>query len=44
MLQPKLPPINQLINDHLLAAWPPVNQMLPQLIDISNGILTDPLL
>jgi len=37
--QPKSPPINRLINDHL-----PVNQTLPQLINMSYRMLTYPLL
>jgi len=35
--------INHLINDCLLNAWPIVIQMLPQLINISQGILIGPL-
>jgi len=37
-LQPELPPINRLINDRLS-----VSQTLPQLINISHRMLTDPL-
>jgi len=37
--QPKSPPINRLINDRLS-----VNQTLPQLINMSHRMLTDPLL
>ena len=42
--QPKSSPINHLINDSLLDAWPTVIQMSPQLINISHRILTDSLL
>jgi len=37
-LQPKSPPINRLINDRLS-----VNRRLPQLINMSHMMLTDPL-
>ena len=41
--QPKSPLINHLINDRLLNAWPSVYETSPQLIDIWNKLLIDPL-
>jgi len=41
-LQPESSPINHLINEHLVDAWPTVIQMSPQLISYRS--LIDPLL
>jgi len=39
--QPKSSLINHLINDRLLDAWRTIIKLLPQLINISQGILID---